>query len=366
MNTGDTAHRNARVLKELPDPVALDDAGWVDRSPRRFDFYGAISDTDAAPSALSLLLLDLYAAAIRSQIGEFERMFLRLLADYVPFDTAWTGLATLTPAGPVVHNSFLYGLPIEFFTDWKQVRHCDTLGDLDRLVHGKAAVASVLDANIDLRFRDWAAKYGLAYMLCICTLDNRFGLTTFLSVYRQALNRPFSSEEKRRLEEIIPHLAAALEINRSNHLVRLQAETMTTTARAICDSYGLLHQMDDSFAHALAAEWPEWAGSKLPEALIEQLRHRSSMPYVGTAVHIRLSKVAGLYLVESRPRSLLDRLSPQELTAIRHFGEGISYKEVARRMDISPTTVRHYLRCAYKKLRMHDKSQIASILNLTN
>lgn len=31
-------------------------------------------------------------------------------------------------------------------------------------------------------------------------------------------------------------------------------------------------------------------------------------------------------------------------------------------MAISPTTVRRYLRCAYRKLGMHDKSQIASVL----
>lgn len=30
-------------------------------------------------------------------------------------------------------------------------------------------------------------------------------------------------------------------------------------------------------------------------------------------------------------------------------------------MAISPTTMRHYLRCAYRKLGMHDKSQIASV-----
>ena len=364
LNLGDAGRRDEEVLKELPDPVVLDDGIWAERSARRLDFYGALSATDTGASGLSLLLLDLYGAALRFEIGEFERTFLRLLATYVPFDTAWTGVATLTPAGPITHSSFLFGLPAQFFTDWKQVRHCDPLGDLNALIQGKAAVASVLDADIDLRFRDWAAKYGLAYMLRICTLDNRFGLSTFLSIYRHALNRPFSPEEKQRIEEIIPHLAAAREINRSSHLARLQTETMNTTARAICDSYGVLHQMDDSFAHTLASEWPDWTGAKLPDALIDQLRHRSSIPFVGNAIHIRLSKVAGLYLVESRPRSLLDRLSPQELAAVRYFGEGISYKEVARRMGLSPSTVRHYLRCAYKKLGMHDKGQIASVLKL--
>jgi len=33
-------------------------------------------------------------------------------------------------------------------------------------------------------------------------------------------------------------------------------------------------------------------------------------------------------------------------------------------MAISPTTVRHYVRCAYKKLGMHDKSQIPRLFGL--
>lgn len=365
MNAGQHVYHDAEPLDELPDPIVLDRNDRVDPPPRRADFDGTLAAAGAPSDALSLLLLDLYGAAIRSEIGEFERTFLRLLADYVPFDAAWTGVATLRPDGPVNHNSFLYGLPVQFFNGWKQVRHCDPLCDPRRLIYGKAAVATVLDAAIDHEFRDWAAKYGLAYLLRVCALDNRFGLTTFLSIYRRALDRPFSEEEKQRMEHVIPHLAAALEINRSSHLVRLQADTINTTARAICDSYGLLHQVDEGFVQVLADEWPDWKGGRLPSPLIDHVRRGAVLPYTGEVLRLRFTKVAGLYLVEVRQRSLTDRLSPQELTAIRYYGEGISYKEVARRMNLSPATVRHYLRCAYKKLGMHDKGQIASALTHT-
>lgn len=45
-----------------------------------------------------------------------------------------------------------------------------------------------------------------------------------------------------------------------------------------------------------------------------------------------------------------------------HYGNGLSHKEVAQRMGISPTTVRHYLRCAYRKLGMHEKTEIPRLL----
>jgi DNA-binding CsgD family transcriptional regulator len=124
----------------------------------------------------------------------------------------------------------------------------------------------------------------------------------------------------------------------------------------------VLHHADRGFDAMLQAEWPAWQGARLPEPLVAHLPRQPGQPFVGDALRILCVPVAGLFQLEARPRSLLDRLSPRELAAIRFYGAGRSHKEVAQQMDISPTTVRHYLRCAYRKLGMHDKSQIASVL----
>ena len=44
-----------------------------------------------------LMLLDLYAVAAQSGIGEFECRFFSLLQALIPFDAAWTGVATHVP-----------------------------------------------------------------------------------------------------------------------------------------------------------------------------------------------------------------------------------------------------------------------------
>ncbi|OXH82036.1 helix-turn-helix transcriptional regulator, partial [Burkholderia multivorans] len=127
-------------------------------------------------------------------------------------------------------------------------------------------------------------------------------------------------------------------------------------------NFGVLHHADHGFDDVLRAEWPAWSGTRVPEPLVAHLRRHAAQPFVGTALRIGCVPVAGLFQLEARPRSLLDRLSPRELAAIRYYGAGRSHKEVAQQMAISPTTVRHYLRCAYRKLGMHDKSQIAGVL----
>ncbi|PCE24252.1 helix-turn-helix transcriptional regulator [Burkholderia ubonensis] len=350
------------VLRDVPAAIVLDESAWPALPPRRTDFDGVDRD-DVRGRALGLLLLDLYALAGQAGIGEFECRFFGLLRALIPFDAAWTGVATHTAAGPVMHNSFLYRLPHAFFGDWKRVRDCDPLAR--RTLHGadgRAVRLSVVERGLDGRFRDWCVKYGLAQLMCVCTLDRRFGLRTFLSIYRQGLHCPFDDDDARRFEEVIPHLAAALTINRAAQLMRVGGDAAVPAARALCDNFGVLHHADRGFDAVMQAEWPGWTGARLPEPLVAHLRRQPAQPFVGAALRIRCVPVAGLFQLDARPRSLLDRLSPRELAAIRYYGAGRSHKEVAQQMAISPTTVRHYLRCAYRKLGMHDKSQIAGVL----
>nr|WP_254215586.1 LuxR C-terminal-related transcriptional regulator [Burkholderia multivorans] len=350
------------ALRDVPAAIVLDEAAWPPPSPRRADFDG-VAHGDTAQRELGLMLLDLYAFAAQSAIGEFECRFFSLLQALIPFDAAWTGVATHMATGPVMHNSFLYRLPDAFFGDWKRVRDCDPLAHRTlRGAHGRAVRLSVVEPGLDPRFRDWCVKYGLAQLMCVCTLDRRFGLTTFMSIYRQGLNRPFGDADAQRFEEVMPHLAAALTINRAAQLTRERGDAGAPASRALCDNFGVLHHADHGFDDVLRAEWPAWSGTRVPEPLVAHLRRHATQPFVGTALRIGCVPVAGLFQLEARPRSLLDRLSPRELAAIRYYGAGRSHKEVAQQMAISPTTVRHYLRCAYRKLGMHDKSQIAGVL----
>ena len=52
-------------------------------------------------------------------------------------------------------------------------------------------------------------------------------------------------------------------------------------------------------------------------------------------------------------------LTPKEMTVSVMFGKGQTYKEIAKRIGISPTTVRHHLRGAYAKLGVRNKGEIA-------
>ncbi|HYA59387.1 MAG TPA: helix-turn-helix transcriptional regulator, partial [Burkholderiaceae bacterium] len=282
---------------------------------------------------------------------------------HLAFEAGWTGVTTHTATGPVMHNSFTWGLPDTFFGDWIKVRDCDPFASATRGVYGRAKAISIVEPGVPPRFVNWAVKYGLAQLMVVTALDHRFGLTTFLSVYRRALDRPFTDEDAHKVENVIAHLAVALTINRSFQLTRERSETPSAPpARAICDSFGTVHQADKAFETLLSHDWPHYANQTLPQPLIDWLRGDTTLPFTGESVTVQCTPIAGLYQLEARARSELDRLSPRELVAMTHYGNGLSYKEVAQRMGIAPTTVRHYLRCAYRKLGMHEKTEIPRLL----
>lgn len=59
----------------------------------------------------------------------------------------------------------------------------------------------------------------------------------------------------------------------------------------------------------------------------------------------------------------LESLTPKELQVSELFAKGLTYKAVARQLDLSPFTVRHHLRSTYAKLGISDKGEMAWIFS---
>jgi len=357
-----TAKASTINPRSFSEPVRLDLVADPVRPARRTDFAETLAHPNATNRKLSIFLLDLYAAAAREEVGSFERSLFISLEDLIPFDAAWTGVAAQEDNRPVNHNSFTYRLPEDFFREWLRIVDHDPLADLSRMVFGEAAVVDIEDGRTDPTFRAWARSFGLRHLLRVCALDNRFGMIGFLSIYRRAADAPFSAADVETMETLIPHLAAAMRINRAMRLLLRGKESASYVRRAICDTYGVLHRSDREFAESVKLEWPDWNGPFLPDALCRHLEARPEQPFLGSELCIRISPVAGLFVIELQPRSPLDRLGARELETIQHFANGASYKEVARRMNLAPATVRHHLRSAYRKLGVHDKAQMSRLI----
>ncbi len=68
-------------------------------------------------------------------------------------------------------------------------------------------------------------------------------------------------------------------------------------------------------------------------------------------------------LVRVRLKRPADQLSAQLLKAARLSADGLGFKEIARHMDLAPSTVRNYLATVYRKMDVKNKAELAKSLS---
>jgi DNA-binding CsgD family transcriptional regulator len=306
------------------------------------------------------LLLDLYRFARELPLADFQRRVLERLSEALPFDSAWWGMSELDRE---LHSSFPFRLPADYVDAWRAIRGHDLMADA---VIGTPSVTANFDTarlHATPTFAAFMDAYDIRQSMCTLLMNPTLNLTTFLSLYRQGPDaQPFSEAERQFKQLVMPHLWAAWTSNWISQLASAKAHSYSSRVTlAVADQKGVLHAAEARFSVLMQHEWPQWIGPELPVEIRAGLG--DERPVERTYLTTRVIAVSGLYLVEVRRRSPLDRLTPRELLVAEHFGSGRSYKEIAAALPVSPATVRAHLRAIYSKLEISDKTELAALLS---
>ena len=84
--------------------------------------------------------------------------------------------------------------------------------------------------------------------------------------------------------------------------------------------------------------------------------------FSGTHIAAIVTRRELMALVQLRSLSILDQLSEKQMAIARFAAEGLSHKEIGRRLGLSPITARNYLGHVYRKLGVGNKLQLAEKL----
>jgi DNA-binding CsgD family transcriptional regulator len=306
---------------------------------------------------ISKLLLDLWQYSRELTVAEFQGRALERLAQALPFDSAWWGVAQ---PDNIVHSSFPFRLPAdygEFYQRW--VSDTDSLASAGYAAGGTTVHFGAAELAASPGLRLLMDVFGLRQALATVTRIPHLNLWVFLSLYRHSSTPAFSEAERQLNSLVMPHITATWNNNWITQFAHFSEHgVVSRLAHGIADQLGVLHKAEARFLELLHEEWPAWEGPMLPEPL----RGRVSREHVGQRVILRQSPVSGLVLIEARLRCVLDTLSPREITIAAAFARGQSYKEVARQVQAAPATVRHHLRSIYSKLGISDKLALAALV----
>lgn len=305
----------------------------------------------------SSAVLDVQRLARDKALENFHQQTLQRLQRLLPFDKAWWGRAALIDGLPEEHSRHLFGLPAEYLDDWQSIREQDITVDRVHSSPGHAAIIDMRAADSPAGLRWLAERHGLGELICIIHVDPLTQLSDHLALYRRPGAPRFGELERLLLDNLMPHLVAAVSVNQIRTLVAMRESLQSQAlAMAVCDRHGVLYCAERGFVELLLTEWPQWTGPQLPP-------QASPQGYAGACLVIESRIVGDLHLLTARRRGPMEQLSSREREVALLFGEGHTYKAIARELGLAPNTVRHHIRTIYSKLGVNDKASVAHLLH---
>jgi DNA-binding CsgD family transcriptional regulator len=314
----------------------------------------------------SRLLLELYRSARESPIPEFQERALHLFKAVCPFDSALWGVGEIRPhTGLAFHTVHLHNLSEQMLTAYEEV------SKNDRVAY-EAAQRMGMVCNFNLRelargpqYADVASfnkRWEMQNLLVGTVHDKPTDSVGFLCLYRTKDRDRYTEDDRLRGETLLPHLLEAGTLNRLISLGQLGSTVTRRGIRAIANPLGYMQTHDVEFFDMLRKEWPDWSPPILPRDLTGALRASPKRRFVGKRITIAASVTNGMLFLLARENAAVERLTPAEIATATMIAEGLSYKDAAKRLSLSPATVRNQLHNVYAKLSVNNKVALARCL----
>ncbi|MFA9462175.1 helix-turn-helix transcriptional regulator [Thiohalorhabdus methylotrophus] len=305
---------------------------------------------------ISDFLLGLHGDARALEPDAFQRAILERLRTLVPFDfAAWGGAEAEERQ---VNEVLVLDQDQRILTEWPEVgpldRFCDlTLEGLNRTWH----FDDIPGYRDTLAYNEHWRGFEVSHMMSTIMHEPLEGYVSFMGLFHEDMARPFTEEERALKQLLMPHLAEALRTNRE-WTVAAAGEPAEGTA--LVDGTGRILASRDPFRALLREEWGTHHPLRLPEVLAGA---RAGGPaWRGRCIQIRIRRFHHNFLLRVRPLSPLDALPPRAREVAELFGAGLSHKEVARRLGLSPATVRKQLTNIYERLGISSKAALGRLI----
>lgn len=321
---------------------------------------------------LNQFIGELYLATSKIELAEYRDWALAQLQQLIDFDGAiWSNGHQQTLR---FHNHTLVNVPKSLTQSLLDNLSINPL--VDKLFENLGTPIDMRDLMADEDFYcseiylTCFKPYGIERILSSIHLDERTGLFTLLTLYRFKRSEPFSEQDKQVQKQALYHLltsaqhALFLQLEHSDDELAKKHKTQIDkhSHKAICDKQGYFHQVQSSFidlleSHHLKKSMVKNSLLKLPFTF-----NMAKPSYEIDGLQVELKSFNDLVIVEIWPKGPLDSLSVREQEIVHTLAKGLTFKEAARELDLSPSTVSNHLYRIYQKLNIGSKSELFKLL----
>jgi len=305
---------------------------------------------------LNRVILELHRAGRDTSCCQFQPFALELIQEIIPFDSAWWGNAAAEPME--IHQLYLFNcddsmaeayppyIEQDFFRAALVAQPGVTINMAD-LITRERYVRTAL-------YREVGKRYKVECSLGTLLVEPVSLLQEFLTLWRHDGKKPFTETERQTKELLMPHIAEAHRETRLREVLGEASER--NPCWAVADERGFLREVSPGFVHYLREHWPDWQGSRLPQALLECVR--LATPYNTARLKLKITPKGEFRYMQVLALSAMDSLSAREMDIVTRYAQGETYVGIAAALALSPATVRNHIANCYRKLAVNNKTEL--------
>lgn len=291
--------------------------------------------------------------------ADFRRAALHSLGVLIPFDGALWGTGNLDTG--VFHSVVTLGVREDYPQALERSQQENPL--LPALTGHLGEAINMADVFPDDDFynsriyKKYFSRYNVERILSFVDLERRSNIYTLISLYRFDRELVYSEAERQLLERAGFHMInAAMQA----FFVHIAAETggNSEISAAICDSHGLFYQAMPEFLDLVEQHFPDWQGEALPFPL-----PAPGEMHTANGLCVETTPFGDLFDVRIREQRPTDALSKRDREIVNGVCKGMTFKEIAREMNLAPSTVSNRLYRLYHKLGVTSRASLAKLVH---
>jgi DNA-binding CsgD family transcriptional regulator len=224
--------------------------------------------------------------------------------------------------------------------------------------------ASCVDYNSQ-RMRHFLKRYHQEHVLVSSAPTEVPQMVDGVSLHRDETHPPFSDHEAATMEQLTPHVVDVWRENRLRELARSASSEPPFEGFSIAVLMPdlAMSEAQSDFSDLLRLEWPRWQGPMLPTELETHLQAATHKPWSGKSITVYIRRqVDGTLLVFARRAHPIDALAPRKREVALLFSRGASQTQIARQLQLSPSTVNNYIGIVYEVLELRGKTDLSRLL----
>ncbi len=296
----------------------------------------------------------LYREAPLIPLSEFSQWALDLLRYVIPFDGAIWGTGHLSTQS--FHTQTSLDVSPALFD--RLLKYNDINPIFARFFTQSGVAIDMRDVYKDEHFyhstlyKECFKPFSIERILSSIHLDERSGIFTLLTLYRYDRTHRFSEAEQDIQNRLLFHL---LSCAAHRQLIELGTDAVSTQGNvaALCDRQGIYHAATQQFLDLIGDEYESVTQHVFPINFIGQ-----GEEFVDGRLKFTVQQFGELYKISARWKNQFDDLSAREHEVIAGICEGKTFKQIAKQLSLSPSTVSNHLYRIYLKLGVHTRSEL--------